>query len=246
MFATAVPAPRHIELSPGIGGPSPTGNLSPATLQPRLHHRSWTATTRLSDDGFCDSTAHINLSQELTMGLDSAGLTLSYRGLAELGLGTRQAWDLAADNLVVAARSPQGTRFYLRDAVHSTLIHTDNTALSPTEVKVPGAPVTAWLAHPRTFTILNSHLEQCFKSTLIYLAPRSDLLVVFPADDPSFTELTAWARGVASGQLLQVPGSPTELITALPLVYRCGFPSPAIRPAATPAGHPSAVPRLVS
>lgn len=93
-----------------------------ATIQPRLHHRAWRERVRFSNDGFCDSPASISLSRSLTMGLVAGDTTLSYRGLAELGLGIRQGWDLAADNLVRAARCPEGTCFYLRDAVHTGLI----------------------------------------------------------------------------------------------------------------------------
>ncbi len=221
MFVTAVSPSPGTTMWPGPG-------LHPAALQPRLHNLAWRESTRLSDDGFCDSTASINLSHTLTMGLAANGRTLSHRGLAELGLSTRQAWDLAADNLVVAARSPEGTRFYLRNAAQTALIQSPATATAlamATQVKVPGAPITAWLAHPRTFTILHRHLEHHLGTELIYLAPLTDLLLVLPATSPARTRLMNWAAEVVSGTVpsLRTPGD--ELITAAPFTYRRGFPS---------------------
>lgn len=211
----------------------PSGFLEAASLQPRLHHHSWISKVRLSDDGFCDSTAHINLSHHLTMGLEVNGKTLSYRALAELGLSTRQAWDLAADNLVVAARSPQGTRFYLRDAIHTTQIR--STDRSVIQVKAPGAPITAWLAHPRTFTLLNNHLEELLGPDLIYLAPLSDLLIVLPAGDKARADLEKWAATATAGENPiaalstdnSADGPGGEKITSTPLSYRLGFPTTA-------------------
>lgn len=231
MFATAVSPIQQPHL--GFTPTSPTGfSLEAAALQPRLHNHAWIEKVRLSDDGFCDSTAHINLSHTLLMGLTADGSTLSYRALAEFGLGTRQAWDLAADNLVVAARHSQGTRFYLRDATEITLINTPGA--SSLQVKVPGAPVTAWLSHPRTFTILNNHLEKRLGPDLLYLAPLSDLLVVLPADSPTRPLLTKWAANVVAGRIPGVLSPGEEKIISTPLIYRLGFPSTMV---ATPSAR---------
>lgn len=195
--------------------PTTAMSLRAAAIQPRLHNQTWAERVRLSDDGFNDSTASINLSHTLKMGLSADGATLSYRGLAELGLSTRQAWDLSADNLVVAARRPQGTRFYLRDAVQTTLIDAPSI-----QIRVPGAPVTAWLAHPRTFTILNKHLEQRLGPNITYWAPLSDLLIAVSSDGQACPELSAWASQMVSGS----PGG-GEKITGAALSYNHGFPS---------------------
>lgn len=207
--------------------------LEAATLQPRLHHHKWSAKVRLSDDGFCDSPARIALSHTLTMGLSSNGRTLSYRGLAELGLSTRQAWDLAADNLVVAARTPQGTRFHIRDAARIPQITTQVTSRLPEnsalQVRTPGAPVTAWLAHPRTFTILNNHLEDLLGPELIYLAPTVDLLLALPTHDRARTVLERWSA--------QTPG---EQIATAALRYSAGFPTPAPTTVRTPLAKQAA------
>ncbi len=200
-----------------------------ATIQPRLHHRAGRERVRFSNDGFCDSPASISLSRSLTMGLVAGDTTLSYRGLAELGLGIRQGWDLAADNLVRAARCPEGTCFYLRDAVHTGLIDAPPTTsdggagVTAVQVKVPGAPVTSWLAHPRTFTILHRHLQTRLGPELIYLAPLPDLLIACATPDPTGTGQEV--AGLLTGGLAEarIPGE--HYICATPLVYRLGFPA---------------------
>lgn len=149
------------------------------------------------------------------MGLSADARILSYRGLAELGLSTRLAWDIAADNLITSARRPAGTRFYLRTARIITGL--DTTAL---QVRVPGAPVTAWLAHPRTFTILHRHLEQQLGATPVYLAPLEDLLIAFPADPPAPASLRNWAQTTMDAR-----ENSGERICAAPLTYQHGFPT---------------------
>lgn len=229
MLTTAMAPVHPVPHRPFPSPASPPPQLTAATIQPRLHHRMWHERVRFSNDGFCDSPASISLSRSLTMGLVTGDTTLSYRGLAELGLGIRQAWDLAADNLVRAARSPEGTCFYLRDAVHTGLLDappttSDHVAGVPAiQVKVPGAPVTSWLAHPRTFTILHRHLQNRLGPDPIYLAPLPDLLIAFATSDPADTgsEMT----GVLTRRLpeARIPGE--HYICATPLAYRLGFPT---------------------
>lgn len=222
---TAAPSHHLPSLHPLAPFPVPAGSalnhLDVSTLQPRLHPRTWRDRIRLSDDGFCDCPVSINLSRSLAMGLVAGSSTLSHRALAELRLGTRAAWDLAADNLVVAARSPLGTRFYLRQAMETGLI----SVPAAIQVKVPGAPVTSWLAHPRTFTILNRHLEDRLGPELTYLAPLPDLLIVLPADDTADPEPAA---RVLSDKVCGPGRSAGELISTVALDYRLGFPTPRI------------------
>ncbi|QDQ21307.1 hypothetical protein [Corynebacterium glutamicum] len=183
-------------------------------IQPRLHNHQWAQTARLSTDGFCDNPAMLNLSHDLCMGLHSGKVTLSYRALAEVGLTTRQAWDQSATNLLKCATTPEGIRFDLRDAETTTTI-----ASSALEIRVPGAPITAWLAHPQTFTVLNRHLELRLGPAPLYLAPNSHTLIAIPAGDPQIFEFERWARS-----LLEVGG--VEGIVDKLLVYRHGFPCP--------------------
>ncbi|MCK2199467.1 hypothetical protein [Corynebacterium callunae] len=183
-------------------------------LQPRLYNERWTTRCRLSDDGFCDSPAHLNLSAELYMGLSSRSKTLSFRAVGELGLSIRQAWDVAADNLVALAQDGQGVRFDLRNASLSTDI--DTYAL---EVKVPGSPITAWLAHPRTFSILHRHLESRLGKNLHYLASASATLIAIPAGAAEIPQLLSWAHSQSDVNAQQ--GLVDKLIN-----YHLGFPAP--------------------
>ncbi|WP_080794144.1 hypothetical protein [Corynebacterium pacaense] len=188
-------------------------------LQLRLRHRSWLARHRISDDGFGDSPASINLSAQLTMGLRARGATVSYRGLAELGLSIRQAWDAAAGNLINLAAGPAGTCFYLREARTITSV-----ASAAVQVRTPGAPISAWLAHPRPFTILDGHLRDQVGDSIIYLLPSADCLIAAAVSDPRLGKLCDWLRHTAENPIIR--GG--ELISAEPLVYLNGFPgSPA-------------------
>ena len=229
MLATAM-TPVHPVIHSPLSSPAARHLLpTPATIQPRLHHRGWRERVRFSNDGFCDSPASISLSRSLTMGLVAGDATLSYRGLDELGLGIRQAWDLAADNLVMAARCPEGTCFYLRDAVHTGLIdappptNDGGTGVAAVQVKVPGAPVTSWLAHPRTFTILHLHLQTRLGPDLVYLAPLPDLLIACAALDPGDTGQEV--AELVTGRLPEVRLPGEDYICATPLIYRLGFPA---------------------
>ena len=67
-----------------LDAPRPTTT----NLLPALFARSWIKHQRLSDDGFCDSLATIQLSPNLSMALVFPGQRtfrrLSHRGLADL------------------------------------------------------------------------------------------------------------------------------------------------------------------
>ena len=74
-----------------------------ANLLPALFARSWLKEQRLSDDGFCDSLATIQLSPSLSMALVFPGKQtfrrLSHRGLAAMDISARRAWNHASHNL---------------------------------------------------------------------------------------------------------------------------------------------------
>ncbi|WP_231910995.1 hypothetical protein [Corynebacterium suranareeae] len=188
-------------------------SIRPTKIQPRLHNQRWVHSSRLSTDGFCDTPAVLNLSHDLCMGLHSGRATLSYRALAEIGLSTRQAWDQAARNLIKCATTPEGIRFDLRDAGVTT-----NISSPGLQVRVPGAPITAWLAHPQTFTLLNSHLELRLGSNPLYIAPSTNTLIAIPSGHPVLPDIQRWARS-----LLEESG--VEGIVDKLLVYRHGFPA---------------------
>ncbi|MFP7364501.1 hypothetical protein SFC07_01770 [Corynebacterium callunae] len=183
-------------------------------IQPRLHNHRWIKHCRLSDDGFCDSPARLSLSAELYMGLSARGKTLSFRALGELGLSIRQAWDISAENLIALAQDGVGVRLDLRSAHFSTGIET-----SALEIKVPGAPITSWLSHPRTFTILNRHLEHRLGERLRYLAPHPNMLIAIAANSAETPQLLSWAKAESKAQARE------ELVDKL-FSYHLGFPAP--------------------
>lgn len=91
------------------------------------------------------------------------------------------------------------------------------------------------MAHPRTFTLLNNHLEELLGPDLIYLAPLSDLLIVLPAGDKARADLEKWAATATAGENPiaalstdnSADGPGGEKITSTPLSYRLGFPTTA-------------------
>lgn len=176
----------------------PTLQLSPATLLPALHPLDWSHRRSLSDDGFSDSLAYIALSHELCTGFISAGRDVSYRGLGELDLSAHRAWDLAADNLVEATRTRRGIRFLTRPA-HLVL----GPGAPGLQVATPGHQVSAWLAHPHTFTILDTHLAGLVGGPVAYLVPTPSVLLALPLADVD-TWVDAAARLATGPALLEV------------------------------------------
>lgn len=139
--------------------------LSPTTLLPALRPADWRSSRGLSDDGFCDTVAAISLSRDLCATFVCGDRDVSYRGLGELDLSARQAWELAARNLIARARTPEGIRVLTRRRAEGL------------QVAMPGAPADSWLAHPHTFTILNGHLTELLGGPVVWWWPAAGKLV---------------------------------------------------------------------
>ncbi len=184
--------------------------LDPTTLSPTLRPLDQLHSHGLSDDGFCDSLAYVTLSRELGAGMSCNGTLLSHRGLGELDLSAHRAWDLAADNLLRAAQTGEGTCFLTRPA---TGVLGDGAP--GLQVATPGAHVTDWLAHPHTFTVLNDHLIHLSGGPVTYLAPAAGLLLALPP----VPELSGWARRAV------VTVGHRRVLCRRPLVWRHGFPA---------------------
>lgn len=187
-----------------------------AGLVPALYDRERVESPRLSDDGFCDSLATIQLSSRLSMALvlhsKQQSHHLSQRGLDELGLTAHAAWTLAAANLQKRALTPNGLRFWTRPATHSL------PGCPGVEVRVLGAPISAWLAHPQTFSTLDSHLRRVLRcDRLMYLVPYSARVLVLRA--PTAESARLWAH-----RSTQLCPAHSPLISAHPLVLSNGFP----------------------
>lgn len=182
--------------------------LSPKGLRPVIHPKDWVDSRPRSEDGFSDELATLALSPSLRLGLQCDGLNLSQRGLDSLGLSIHTAWDFSAINLERAARTPAGIEFSTRCA--STLLGVD--APPGLEVKVRGADISCWLAHPQTFSILHRHLLRITRAqTLVYVLTKKQSLLAFidvPAQAVSI--IAASLRGPARFPLLWAHGFPQE------------------------------------
>ncbi|MDO5668865.1 MAG: hypothetical protein Q4G50_02555 [Corynebacterium sp.] len=146
--------------------------LDPTDLLPALRPASWLRHRGLSDDGFCDTIASISLSRDLSATFTCGGADISYRGLSELHLSAHGAWELSASNLIERARTPEGINVRTRPAHH--LLGAGAAGL---QVALPGAPATSWLAHPRTFRILDDHLAELLGGPVVWRYLPADGLV---------------------------------------------------------------------
>ncbi|WP_149029409.1 hypothetical protein [Corynebacterium halotolerans] len=216
--ATIAPsAPPAVPAAPAAPTVPPLPEAPPLEargLLPALRPLDWVGARGLSDDGFCDSAAYVALSRELCAALSCHGATVSQRGLGELNLSVHRAWDRAADNLLHAAQTDEGTRFLTRPAAHIL-----GAGVPGLQIATPGAPATAWLAHPHTFTVLDRHLTHLLGEPVIYLAPGHETLLALPATAADPKSLQRWARHAVDtlGAASPVSGSP--------LVWRHGFPA---------------------
>ena len=190
-----------------------------ANLLPALFARSWLKEQRLSDDGFCDSLATIQLSPSLSMALVFPGKQtfrrLSHRGLADMDISARRAWNHASHNLQRAALDSQGLRFWTRPAACEL---PSAARFGGLQVRSHGAPISSWIAHPETFTVLDKHMRRLLRShSLTYLVPDSATLFAF-AQLPD-----TYARQLAADAVARVPRHRTVLHPR-PLVWSNGFP----------------------
>lgn len=115
-----------------------------------------------------------------------------------MGLSIRGAWDEAADNLLRLARTAEGLRVWLRPVTDSWF-----------EVAVDGAAASSWLAHPKTFTVLNNHLGEILRAPVYYRVPGVQAHTLF---------VTATRTHLAA---LDTPEESFDV------VYSAGFPVPA-------------------
>ncbi|GAB2504027.1 hypothetical protein CATRI_08535 [Corynebacterium atrinae] len=198
-----------------------SSSVDATTILPSLRRLELPQRRDLSDDGFGDSRATITLSRTLLACLYSGEMALSYRHLGELDLSAHRAWDLAASNLIERASSPHGVRILTRPAPISL-----GAGAPGVEVSTPGACATAWLAHPHSFSILDSHLEGLLGETVGYLVPSHSLLFALPLSQLSDSR---WIEAAAS--LVR----PRESLIASPVRWSQGFPADLTRSPLVPA-----------
>lgn len=149
-------------------------------ITPRLARSTDTKRPSLAP-GFGASTAFINLSPGLMSVFDAPGHEgLSLQSLGAAGLTAQQAWNAAAAGLAPRATRPGGIEFSVRCPTVALSV----SGLPPGfEVEGHGVPAAAWLAHPRTFTLLNNHFRAVMqpRTGLTYLSRDDRELFVFDA-----------------------------------------------------------------
>lgn len=148
--------------------------LSPPLLT-ALRPSSWVKQHSLSDDGFCDSIASIPLSNDFVATLQLDGVNLSHRALDTLGLSTKLAWDLAAHNLIDSSLDSLYTR-------NSSWVvpHPEAEGI---QVCSPAAPISHWLAHPYSASLLYQLIAKAVGCEQPFLlVPANGVVLGFPSD----------------------------------------------------------------
>lgn len=171
----------------------------------------------LTSRTFGDSAATVALSRTLSAALEYVGSApdvLCHRELASLRYSFQTAWFHAAENLLLRGATRGSVEFLSRPA-GKLCPELAADSLSARQVAVRGAVPSAWLAHPRTFSVLHHHFSQLLEGQARYLVPCRDILVAATELTPT---LCAWAQRVWSE-------SPrTSRISPDPVEYREGFP----------------------
>ncbi|QPK78478.1 hypothetical protein G7Y31_07855 [Corynebacterium lizhenjunii] len=212
-----------LTLSPAATRPV-ASPLLPTNLYPAMCPHTLAKPVRLSDDGFFDSIVSVNLCQGHDMRLkcltpgSHASVDVSHRGLATLGLSVHHAWQLAARNVLAAAATERGYRFLTRPCQPNSGRRSTRQLPPGVQVYTDTLPVTAWLAHPMTFSVLHQHLSGLLGSTqLVYCAPTAQVLCVFAHASPSqLRSLQAFTDRMA--------GVSTPTTATAPLAWANGFP----------------------
>lgn len=144
-------------------------------VAPASSSRSWLT------PGFSASTAFINLAPGLVCVFsDGTGPALTHQQIGELTPSANQLWNSAADRLAARALVDTGIEFLVRSPEAAL----ERTNLPPGfEINGHGVPPTAWLAHPKTFTVMHRHFETVLdpRHELVYATRDDHDLFVFDA-----------------------------------------------------------------
>ncbi|MGG6494924.1 UNVERIFIED_CONTAM: hypothetical protein NY603_18495, partial [Bacteroidetes bacterium 56_B9] len=109
----------------------------------------------------------------------------------------------------------QGLRFWTRPAACEL---PSAARFGGLQVCSHGAPISSWIAHPETFTVLDKHMRRLLRShSLTYLVPDSATLFVFARLPDTY------ACQLAADAVARVPYHRTVLHPR-PLVWSNGFP----------------------
>ena len=129
--------------------------------------------------GSSASPAYISLSRDHVALLKTTdGRLLTPIDLGQMELSTRQAWDTAADALLSTQKGR--IEFTVRNATFAL----GDTAPRGLEVRGGTHPPAAWLAHPRTFSVLHTHFTDVLspQTGLVFVTRDHKELFVLDAD----------------------------------------------------------------
>lgn len=237
---------RHVQRPqnrPPITAPAAPGFRMGDTAANLLRPALIVTASRTSASHLCDnegSVASLALSHSLSVGFtahtadgpnSSGSALLHHRDLDALGLTIRQAWTQAAKNLCERSRISHRITFWQRPAIalgarsHLRSENGGDSALNKAvQVASPGGLATSWLCHPRTFTILNGHLQiQLETPRVVYCMPSPEILIVAPdTGHADAYRLAQWAVEVAGSH--REKGAVPDTLVYFPLVWADGFP----------------------
>lgn len=156
----------------------------------------------VDDLTFAHCPVSIALSDELRAVFVRRGKLVTHAELDALGVGSTSMWNLAAERTTSA-------RVRIRGHVRGGI-----------EVAADPGSAVDWLAHPHSFWLLHTHLQQFFGGTILYFAPTTTLLVAAPWAAGYLPELQLWAaetyaaagaRGLVPHGVIYHQGYPTSV-----------------------------------
>ncbi|MEY6434716.1 glycogen debranching protein [Corynebacterium pseudotuberculosis] len=158
---------------------------------------------------FDRAPAMIALSSRLSASLRHNGQLLRQGSLCSLDKTIRQLWNEAATNLIETARTPYGIAIHTREL--SRLVQQPTIGL---HIASGTGPVTSWLAHPRTFGLLNRHINMKFREEPVFFCPSPRILIAVPRSKkcPKLaTWLTSFERPLEQGGVICSSGFPVHV-----------------------------------
>lgn len=133
--------------------------------------------------------ARVPLTRDFCALIVAGARPLTCTSLGMSGVSELIAWNAAAQNLLALSSCPDGLRFFTRRRGPGL------------EVAVDGAPASAWLAHPRTFTVLRRHLAGLLgHPSPVFALGEQGSIVAYPSTKTASsaapeTRVIGWQRG---------------------------------------------------
>ncbi|ARU46441.2 glycogen debranching protein [Corynebacterium silvaticum] len=189
---------------------NPEAGLGTVTVHlTRSRDNSETLSYEMFSPYFDRAPAIIALSSGLSASLKYNGQLLRQGSLHSLGKTIRQLWNDAATNLIDTARTPHGIAIHTRDL--SRLVKQPTTGL---HIAAGSGPVTSWLAQPRTFVLLNHHINMKIREAPVFFCPTPTTLIAVPRSKncPKLaTWLTTFEHPLEQGGVVCSSGFPEHV-----------------------------------